>query len=1080
MDESRRRQIDRLFTEALERPHAERGVLLDERCGGDSALRAAVERLLASAESESDEIFEPGGTLQRSMWHAAFAADQPATVPPPTHVGVYRIVREIGRGGMSVVYLAERDDGAFEQRVAVKLMKAGTDTEEVLRRFEQERQILASLNHPAIARLYDGGSTESGYPYFIMELIEGEPIDRYCRSHGLELEARLGLFVTVCEAVQSAHDQRIVHRDLKPSNILVSARGQVKLLDFGIAKALDRESVPNSAPATRHAVRLLTPEFASPEQVRGEPVTAASDVYQLGVLLYLLIAGRMPYQLDATSDEGIGRAICEQLPLPPSSGFVAAAADSEPTSGDADTATAGLGRLDRRLRDDLDGIVLKALSKLPGERYDSARSFAADVGRHLDASALSRVLYEMLTGPRATAGAASSGTLAVMPNSARELVHRNRGRAVDLAGSAAVAPASRSFALRWSIATALLVAVAFTTGLSISNWRPREPAPVTRFAFEPGWEQDYLREPVVRTVEISHDGTRILYAAEGGGLALRELNQLESRPIPSTARLVMGAFSPDDESIIYAEAADVKAMLPQPPFALRRIPVAGGVPITLSEGLTYENAPAGHTWDGLGSLVLLETNQFTATSRILRMPAAGGTPEVVFEGRDEFLGSPTLLPGGEWLLMTRHSREDLRDPDAVQIIVQSLRTAERQFLDIRGRAPRYLPTGHLVYVQGNTLLAVPFDLDGLKTIGGAVPVLGGVQRTRDGAAQYAVSDTGTLVYVSSSRPAASGVGVLALVDWDGSVQRLRVPPRHYRHPRVSPNGRELAVQILEDDGQSDIWIYDFSEQFEMRRLTQAGRNTNPIWAPNGEDITFASDQDGRWAIYSRRADGRTVAERLVTADERQLYRPQAWSPDGRTLTFAAGDDTGDLGLGVNATLNLWSYSRATGEVELIRDEPTTGVAGASFSPDGNWLAYFSVVRGASRSGPAVFGTRLEPVPRTGVWHELIQEDWVWPVWSPADGTRLLLRRQLQSQSLVQLLVIELSLDGGRPEIRRRGAVAIPNALMPEGTRDYDLTPDGERILLVVPADASDAHEQPPEIRAVLNWFEEVTARAPVR
>ena len=255
------------------------------------------------------------------MWQA-FSVEHDATVPPPKRIGVYRIVREIGRGGMSVVYLGERDDGAFEQRVAVKLIKPGTDTEDVLRRFEQERQILASLNHPAIARLYDGGSTERGHPYFIMELVEGEPIDVYCRSRGLELEARLELFVTVCEAVQSAHDKSIVHRDLKPSNILVSDTGQVKLLDFGIAKALDREALPNSAPATRQAVRLLTPEFASPEQVRGEPVTAASDVYQLGVLLYLLLAGRMPYRL-----EGGGRGGARAGDLR------AAAAAAEPAGG---------------------------------------------------------------------------------------------------------------------------------------------------------------------------------------------------------------------------------------------------------------------------------------------------------------------------------------------------------------------------------------------------------------------------------------------------------------------------------------------------------------------------------------------------------------------------------------------------------------------------------------------------------------------------------------------------------------------------------------------------------------------------
>ena len=1073
MEESRRQRIDRLFTEALERPSGERGAFLTERCGDDASLRTAVERLLALAEEDSD-FLKPGGALQGAM-SQAFFIEHDATIPRPTRVGAYRIVGEIGRGGMSVVYLGERDDGAFEQRAAVKLIKPGTDTEEVLRRFEQERQILASLNHPAIARLYDGGSTERGHPYFVMELVEGEPIDVYCRSHELALESRLELFVAVCEAVQSAHDQGIGHRDLKPSNILVSATGLVKLLDFGIAKALDRDSLPKSAPATRQAVRLLTPEFASPEQVRGEQVTAATDVYQLGVLLYLLLAGRLPY-CDADGAEALARAICEQVPLPPSRS--AAKTDEPASSGDDDAATAGLGRLDRRLRDDLDAIVLKALSKAPDDRYDAARSFAADVRRHLDASALSRVLYEMLTGPRATAGTASSRTLAAVPNSARELAEQTRGRAIQPADLAAVVSGSRPFALRWTIANVFLVSVALAVGALIWNQTPPAPAPVTRFSFDPGWEQDYLRHPAVRSVDVSHDGTRILYAAEGGGLALRDLSQTQSRPIPGTARLVVGKFSPDDEWILYAEAADVIGPQPSPPFAVRRIPATGGVPITLTEGLTYENAPAGETWDGAETLLLLQTNQVVGSSRILRVPNGGGTPDVLFEGREEFLGNPTLLPGGEWLLLTRHSLQAIGDPDGAEIMVQSLRTQERRSLELRGRDPRYVPTGHLVYVQGNTLLAVPFDLDDLRPTGASVPLFGGVQRARNGDAQYSISNTGTLVYVSS-QPARPTTGVLALVDWDGTVHRLRVPPRQYRNPRVSPNGRELAVQILDEGGQSDVWIYDLSEQFEMRRLTQAGRNTSPIWTPNGEEVTFGSDQDGRWAIYSRRADGRTVAELLLKGDGNKLYRPQAWSPDGRTLAFGAEDDRGDFGLGANATIDLWLYSRDTGDVQLLRDDPTTGVVGASFSPEGHWIAYFSVVRRDGRTGYAEWGTQLEPLPRTGVWHQVIEEDWIWPTWSPADGTKLLLRRELQNQSLVQLLLVELSLGGGRPEIRRRTIVPIPEALMPEGSRDYDITPNGERILMIVPTDEPEL-EASPQIHVVLNWFEELKARVPAR
>jgi eukaryotic-like serine/threonine-protein kinase len=350
LDEARRARVDRIFCEALERPAGERGAWLDEHCAGDPALRSQVEQLLAAAEAD-DEFLAPGGALRGETWRTLFA--ERIIVPPPKRIGAYRIVRELGRGGMSVVYLGERADGVFEQRVALKLVKPGADTEEVLQRFEQERQILASLSHPAIARLYDGGSTDSGHPYFVMELVQGEPIDAWCRERRLGFAERLSLFTAVCDAVQHAHSRRIVHRDLKPSNILVRADGEVKLLDFGIAKALDPKTLPHAVPATQLALRPLTPEFASPEQLRGEPVTAASDVYQLGVLLYQLLTNRLPYELEREGTEALVRAICDRPPRPPK-----------------------LGR-------ELDTIVLMALRKEPERRYATAAGLAADLRRHL-------------------------------------------------------------------------------------------------------------------------------------------------------------------------------------------------------------------------------------------------------------------------------------------------------------------------------------------------------------------------------------------------------------------------------------------------------------------------------------------------------------------------------------------------------------------------------------------------------------------------------------------------------------------------------------------------------------------------
>ncbi|MGE0552200.1 MAG: serine/threonine-protein kinase [Gemmatimonadales bacterium] len=289
-------------------------------------------------------------------------------------VGHFRIISVLGRGGMGEVYLAERDDGQFAQRVAIKLVQRQAPG--LVRRFLEERRILASLEHPGIARLVDGGVTDDGEPYFAMELVEGEPIDRWCDARKLGIDDRLRLFGAVADAVSFAHQRLVVHRDLKPSNILVTAGGQVKLLDFGIAKPLTE--LDSSAELTRTMGYLMTPDFAAPEQVRGEPVSTVTDIYALGVILFGLLTGRRPYDLRGRSPAEIERIICEVEPPRPSDTFGPTAPDA---AGRA-TARAGTAeRLRRRLRGDLDAIALTALSKEPARRYPSAAALRADVDR---------------------------------------------------------------------------------------------------------------------------------------------------------------------------------------------------------------------------------------------------------------------------------------------------------------------------------------------------------------------------------------------------------------------------------------------------------------------------------------------------------------------------------------------------------------------------------------------------------------------------------------------------------------------------------------------------------------------------
>ncbi len=351
---------------------------LDAHCP-DASLRADVEALLSADDHPSSDLLSQG---VRTFAAPLVPSDEPQAEPPPLDLGPYRLIRQIGRGGMGTVYLAERSDGLFERSVAVKVAHVGL-SDAALRRFEDERRLLASLDHPGIARLLDGGQTDDGRPFFVMEYVDGVPITEFVERNGLDLSERIALFAAVCDAVRYAHRHLVVHRDLKPSNLLVATGedGQPipKLLDFGIAKLLRADG---DGLLTTQGDRWLTPEYASPEQVRGDAITTASDVYQLGVLLYELLTGRRPFRLDERLRHEIARVILETEPERPSTIVtrVASVTDSDgPTPEAADSS-----RLSRKLRGDLDAVALMALRKEPERRYASVEALGADLRRHLD------------------------------------------------------------------------------------------------------------------------------------------------------------------------------------------------------------------------------------------------------------------------------------------------------------------------------------------------------------------------------------------------------------------------------------------------------------------------------------------------------------------------------------------------------------------------------------------------------------------------------------------------------------------------------------------------------------------------
>jgi tetratricopeptide (TPR) repeat protein/tRNA A-37 threonylcarbamoyl transferase component Bud32 len=351
--------VRKILERALELDPAECTSYLDEACAGDAELRREVESLLAANDAATGAFLAGKAIDQVGGFERASSYALKGDALEGRRIGPYLVIEEIGHGGMGTVYRAVRADDQYQQQVAIKVVRGGLSDRLAIQRFKAERQILANLDHANIARLLDGGATEDGRPYVVMEYIEGVAMDQYANAHQLSLRARLNLFRTVCSAVAFAHQRLVIHRDIKPANILVTGSGEPKLLDFGIAKILDDEQAGEGAEVTVTMVRLMTPEYASPEQMRGEPVTTATDVYSLGVVLYILLTGQKPYRVTSRNTHELVQAVLETVPEKPSTS-------------------------NRRLRGDLDNIVLRALRKEPERRYASVEQFSEDIRRHLE------------------------------------------------------------------------------------------------------------------------------------------------------------------------------------------------------------------------------------------------------------------------------------------------------------------------------------------------------------------------------------------------------------------------------------------------------------------------------------------------------------------------------------------------------------------------------------------------------------------------------------------------------------------------------------------------------------------------
>lgn len=390
MTPERWQQIESIFHEALELETGDRASFLELASSEDPELRTEVGKLLDQFDEASSFIEQPLYDSAKSGVLSALLDDVDEDPMVGKVLGSYRIEREIGRGGMGAVYEAVRADGEFRLRVALKVVKRGVDTDYVLRRFRNERQILAALDHKYITRLIDGGTTDDGRPYFVMEFIDGLPLYRYSDRERLTIKDRLKLFCSICEAVEYAHQKRVIHRDLKPSNIFITNDGGPRLLDFGIAKLLDPEMAVDTLRPTATALRMMTVDYASPEQIRGEKITYATDVYSLGVILFELLTGFRPYAIASRSPHDVARAVCDDEPIVPSEALDERTFSATPVSSNITSLTeiaerrkATADEIALQIRGNLDNIILKALNKLPEERYASVTELRDDIERHL-------------------------------------------------------------------------------------------------------------------------------------------------------------------------------------------------------------------------------------------------------------------------------------------------------------------------------------------------------------------------------------------------------------------------------------------------------------------------------------------------------------------------------------------------------------------------------------------------------------------------------------------------------------------------------------------------------------------------
>ena len=904
-----------------------------------------------------------------------------------TTLGPYEILSPLGAGGMGEVYRAK--DTRLDREVAVKILPdvLGHDEERVAR-FEREAKLLASLNHPNIAAIH-GFEEYDGKRLLVMELVEGQTLGERIKTGSIPVEEALTIARQMAEALEAAHEKGVIHRDLKPANVMIRPDGTVKVLDFGLAKALaggdDRsqtdigESPTITADYTKPGMILGTAAYMSPEQARGKPLDKRTDIWSFGCVLFECLGGSKPFEGDTATD------------------LIAKILERDP---DWDTLPANTPPIVHLL-------LRRCLQKHRDKRLHDISDARVE-------------LEEAIADP-------TSSSLRLATFALAEATRPPRWSAWGRL-------------LPWALVLASVAALAVSLA---APWRTARTTP------RPSMHLNVEVSPTVPLASlttssnvgaqavISPDGTRLVFVAGSGEdtrLYLRSLDQTDATPLSGSEGAVHPFFSPDSRWVgFFTEDS------------LNKVSVFGGASLTLC---SVGSRNRGGSWTDDGHIVFANL-----TTGLMRVPESGGTPEQITtldkEKQERSHRWPHVLPGGRAVLFT--SQTQITDFNSANIELVSLDTQKRWVLHRGGSYGRYLSSGHLIFVHEGTVFAAPFDLTRLKLTGTPAPVLEGVMfEPASGGARLSCSDTGTLLY--SAGDAAGQKGLVVWMNRQGEVTTLLDTEREYGHPRLSPDGSRLALHIFETN-KLHLWVYEIQRSVLVRLTFSAEGDLWPLWTPDGKRLTFASFRDGfDSSLYWKPADGSGEVERLTTSEHPQF--PTSWSPDGTTLAFEVrADDT---------VRDIWVFRVGVdGPPEPFLQTPFNET-NAVFSPDGRWLAYESDESGTRQ-------IYVRPFPGPGGKWQISTDGGRYPRW-PADGNELFYRNGDKMMAAV------VNWEGSSLQSQTPRELFATQFVGLTGY-EYDVASDGERFVVIKRPD-EEAQPERSQIMFVLNWFEELKAKAP--